>query len=394
MTSITQNVLIMDGPDTITGRGAIVPTPACGGPVEYLDRLDTRFGGDGLVLVTGRGLPLLTELTEHPGPVFEAGWAVTRGEVWRTARRGGRHVRFGYLPEINRDSDPLVDGNLVVTAMLHQMFHDLVGVPFYGDGGTTAALLMDATVSVRGRDLLRKWQHADAPQVRESPWCGPWDTGVPGTVTVDRNAQYLGAAREAILPLDALERRDGDPGGGVGLYRIEIPPNPEPRLPHPCGPKAAPGAWEWVATPTVELLAELGVTPRVAASWTCPAGRARRVLSGAGERGTGKWYERLRDARKALVNDPAPDAAAVLRAVKDTYSRGVGHLARPTGRWYRPDWAAIIQARARVDMWRAMHRAGTGEDRWPVSTKTDAVSYIVLPESLRLGTGIGEWKVA
>jgi hypothetical protein len=386
-------VLVLDGDEVITGRGTVLGAPDYGTPAEILDRLSGRLGDNGLVLMTGRD-PGWSRITDPGGN----GWKVTGGPAWWTARRQDHRLRIGMLPEIPRENDPLIGEDPVTTAVRHQVWASLAGVPFYGDGGTVSALILDATVSVRGRPVLRRWDDQLAPRVMESPWCGPWEVPVSilreynRGVTVDRNAQFLAAAREAMLPCDALARTGaGAFDGAAGLWQIRVPRNPQPRLPHPCGARATPGTLQWFATPTLELLDFLGAGIIVTDSWTAPRDRSRRLLDGSGH-----WYERLRDARNAVIGNQDPDSLAMLQAVKDTYSRGVDHLAvSPERRWYRPDWTAILRARARCQVWRAMWQAGTIDGTWPTSTRTDSVTYETPapPPSLRIGTGMGEWKI-
>ena len=221
-------------------------------------------------------------------------------------------------------------------------------------------------------------------------WLGPWTAAgeyCPG-VQLDRNAQFLCAANSAVLPLDRLRRAHSagkDWQDWVGLWHILVPENPEPKLPHPMGAGARPGAWKWVAQPTVDLLRDMGVEVKAGDAWLCPRSRSRRVLV--------PWYEKLRDARAAVMGDD-DDAQAVRRAIKDTYSRGFSCLGNEGRRWSRPDWKAFLYAQARVGLYRAMLKAGREEGRWPAETRTDSVVYEGdVPESYRIGTGMGEWKV-
>lgn len=391
-----QNVLILDGESTITGSGMVLGSPSWRSSLQFFDAVSKRFGGDGNVFFSKRDDTVdRLGLTQDTGP-----WKVTGSDSWHIARKGSDYIRLGHLGVIDPGTDPMIADDLFTTAVLHQLFFDLVGVPFYGEGGTTSSILLDATVSVKGQEPLRRWDDKGAPDVRESPWLGPWQrecdcTGMENHVTLDRNAQYLSAAGNVVLPLDALREHHGppqDPRDAVGFWRIEIPENPEPRLPHPCGPQAVAGEWAWVTSPTVEFLAEMGAPVKVASSWTCPRNRSRRLLRG--ETAPGKWYNRLRDARAVLLESDSDDDRRVLAAVKDTYTRGVTGLGKHSGRWYRPDWSQIIRAEARVSMWRAVFRIGIAESLWPVSTSTDAATYSIQPASARIGTGMGEWKVA
>jgi hypothetical protein len=392
MAKIAPRVIILDGDRVITGSGRVTAAPPGGTSQDVLSRLSGALGCNGQVLITGNpGWEFLAD------PDVPGDWTVSGTPGWKTARRGNSLLRIGIIPQIKPGNSPMLDhcADLSMIAVRHQLFSDLTGVTFYGDGGTTALVLLDEVLSVRGREPLRKWADERAPRCREGGWPGGsgWPAGGPvaGLLTVDRNAQYLAGVASVYVPLDAPERTGPvtwDPSR-AGLWQVVTPGNPEPRLPHPCGPGARPGELAWYAHPTVELLAQLGAVIEVADSWTLPRLRCRRVMD--------EWYARLRMARAELLPAAdAPDVAAVLQAVKDVYSRGISHLGKsPERRWYRKDWEAIYLSSARTRMWRAMHAAGVTSGHWPVYVTTDAVTYAstAAGAALKIGTGIGEWKV-
>lgn len=394
---VAPTVLGLDGPDVITGTGSIVAAPDPAAPDVILDRLAAALGHNGQVLLTDREPSWESIVTgKHIGV-----WTISGGPSWYTAEHNNFCLRIGILRDIRGLNDPLLDANPIPTVIRHQIFARLVGVPFFGDGGTTCNLLLDATVRVRGRAPLRKWRSGDAPAVQEDAWPGGgvWHSTWPGpeperplgsTITVDCNAQYLWGACACYLALDGLThtRARWDPAL-AGYWLLEMPANPEPRLPHPAGYAVMPGEQRWVTTPTAALLAELaGGQLDVADAWTCPRDRCRRVLD--------PWYQTLRNARAALLNDTDADSLAIRQAVKDCYSRGISHLDRRSERqWYRPDWKATLFANARVSMWRALRNAGTAYNVWPVAVQTDAAEYAELdaPQAFKIGAGMGQWKV-
>ena len=383
--STPPDVITLAGDKVITSAGRITDAPEAGPADEMLDRLAVKVGPNGLILISPEW-PSWAYLISDP-----SGWAMSGGPAWYTAMKGGYRLRIGKLGEMKPENDPLIGPDLLSTTMRHKRFGDLLGVPFYADGGTTAALLLDATISVKGAPPLRAWVDEDAPGVGEVTWLGPWTHAGeyhPG-VQLDRNAQYLVAANSALLPLDRLRHARIPYRAGasewVGLWQIQVPDNPEPRLPHPMGRSARPGAWAWVAQPTVDMLRDLGVAVEANDAWLCPRSRSRRVMV--------PWYEKLRDARAAVTGDD-DDARAIRQAIKDTYSRGVSCMETKGRRWYRPDWRAILFAEARMGLYRAMLKAGREEGRWPAETRTDSVIYEGdVPKSYRIGSGMGEWKV-
>lgn len=385
-------ILVLDGDAVINGKGSVYDAPPPAPAPEVFSRLAGSLGDNGQVLITGK--PGWEHLTD---PDHSGDWIMTGGPSWYTIRKGSLRIRIGKIPEIGRDNDPLMAGNPdpVTIAVRHQEFATLTGVPFYGDGGTVALLLLDETLAVKGRQPLRKWLDASAPNVREDAWpgAGHWDCGRPGYtvgVTIDRNAQYLAGVNGTYLPLDAPENTGAIPWDRTrtGLWKIICPDNPEPRLPHPCGSRSDPGRPMWVAHPTMGLLDQLGAEPRILDSWTSDRGRSRRAMD--------PWYETLRDARAELLGASDPDSIALLTAIKDTYSRGISHLDRaPERRWYRHDWRAILYSSARGSMWRPLWIAGKTYDVWPVAMRADAVSYEDphAPKALKIGSGMGEWKI-
>jgi hypothetical protein len=385
-------VLVLHGDQVITGRGLVLPAPAGGPAPEVLSRLAGALGDNGQVLISDR--PGWDHLAE-PG---QSGlWTVTGGPGWHTARLDSTRLRIGKIPLIKAGNSPLLDSadDLFSIAGRHQMFADAVGVPFYGDGGTVALTLLEETTRIRGREVLRKWNDAAAPIVREDAWPGGsmWiPDGQPyrAALTIDRNAQYLAGANAVYLPLDAPARTgriDWDPRRS-GYWLIRVPANPVPQLPHPCGARAEPGEERWVTHPTAALLAQLGAAPVVLDSWTLPRERCRRIMD--------PWYARLKDARAEFCGMDDPDSIALYEAVKDTYSRGISHLGKEGRRWYRPDWRAILFASARMRMWWALYQTGITSGYWPSSIGTDSVTYADLAagKALAIGSGIGQWKLA
>jgi len=398
MSKLYPTVLVLDGPNAITGHAMIQTAPAQGTPAEIMERVHMRMGNNTVLLLTDAPPHNWAALVDDPEHAEWGSWRLTGGPAWHTARDGDRIVRLAVLSKVNPDNDPMLGATLQLTAFSHQMYAIITGVPFFADGGTTAGLLFEKTISTRGRDVLRNWNDKQAPAVHEQPWPGGglWETSRPGEyyprLQLDANAQYLWGVTGIYLPMDALEHTGAIPWakGTVGLLEISVPPNPAPQLPHPCGRDITSPGRRWVAHPTAQLLAEFGYDIEISDSWTCPSDRSRRVLD--------PWYACLRDARAAVMHAGPRDTEihAVGAAIKDTYSRGVSHLGKSADRrWYRPDWQAILFASARVKMWRALWTAGSQWDMWPVCLKADAAFYEHrdAAKAFKIGPGIGEWKV-
>lgn len=377
--------LYVSGDLVVTPKGR-TRAPQAGPATEMLDRLALAVGPEGLVMI-GPSRPSWSYLVD---PLASA-WTITGGPAWFTATRGGTRLRLVLLDQVTGTNDPLMDPDPLTTVTRHKRFADLAGVPFYADGGSTGALLMEELVRPRGAQVLRAWHPDDFPRMTEPSWLhpGPLRGEYGATIRLDKNAYYLCAANSVQLPMDGLEHTGpgADWADCVGVWRIHAPENPEKRLPHPLGGRPAIGELRWVAHPTMELLADLGITVKVADSWTAPRVRARRLLV--------PWYERLRNARTIMTGVDDPDGEAIRQALKDTYSRGIGCLDRPTRRWSRPDWRAMIYATARCNMYRTLLKAGTEERRWPALVRTDSAQYegAEPPAAFKIGTGMGQWKV-
>lgn len=376
-------VVLVAGDLVVTAKGRS-RAPVAGPATEMLDRLALAVGNEGLVMI-GSESPSWSYLVTEA-----SAWQVSGGPGWFTAHRGGTRLRLVLLDQVTTSNDPLMGPDYLTSVARHQRFANLAGVSFYADGGATGALLMEQLVRPKGANVLRSWHPDGLPRLAEPSWLGPWAIGEYGmTMRLDKNAYYLCGANSVQLPIDALEHTGpgADPVSCVGLWRIHAPENPEKRLPHPLGGRVAIGELRWVSHPTMELLAELGISVKVADSWTAPRTRARRLLV--------PWYERLRDALTAARTEDDGDALAIQHAIKDTYSRGIGCLDRDTRRWSRPDWRAMLYSTPRCNMYRTLRKAGTEERRWPAAVRTDSVMYEgpEPPAAFRIGTGMGQWKV-
>lgn len=218
----------------------------------------------------------------------------------------------------------------------------------------------------------------------------------------DKNAQYLAACSAVELGLAGAEHVQApafDPKL-PGYWRV---PRDQlawqaPLLPdffNPVG-RSRSAREVWVSTPTLAYGRELGydVDP-VDAYVHREHGRALEP-----------WYQRLRDARAALVDAATdPDAAAVLVALKRTYAGGIGRLGAAAAqghRRYRPDHRHAIIATARANLTRNLRTIADRDGRWPLAVYRDCLLYAsddpdpltAAPPALRLGPGPGAFKPA
>lgn len=208
----------------------------------------------------------------------------------------------------------------------------------------------------------------------------------------DLHGMFLAAASSVALPAGAVEHhqgaelraRLGELDRRPGYWLIEPPAGDEPLPPilgrRPAGPV-------WVTTPTFRLVADRGPVAALEA-YTWP--EHHQYLR--------PWYERLRDARTALLGHSGPAAAAV----KETYSSGIGRLGSPTrlagldDPLFQPYWRHAVIGEARSRLWARLARA----KRPPVAVDVDCVWWLSSHQDpakladelgLRLGAGLGEW---
>lgn len=153
------------------------------------------------------------------------------------------------------------------------------------------------------------------------------------------------------------------------------------------------GQFSWLPMPFVAYLLEQGFRLRIGTVLYWPD--SSRVLD--------EWRGRLSVARTALLDDiKAPGTALALSYVKLMYAKTLGGWMRSTTlnttRMLRPDWADMIAALARVNLWRAldkaMQRPVMGK---PIAGITDNVVFKVPCSDsvpfVTMSTQPGKWKV-
>lgn len=348
-------------------------------------------------------------------PARDAGWNVTGLAPWMSFHAEDRpSVRVCVWPWLDKDTaGTMADDGLVVFAANLTRFAAVMGTAFHTHPGVVGLSLLRDRTARRLRTEPYWKPHADslpsatAQCEADYRWLAPAPLFAEGKFVhaYDARRAYVGAAQTADLSTSALEfthRTDFDPHFS-GYWQIERPVWNEPRLPHPAGYPTEgmrPGQPQWVTTPTMCLLAELAdhgmlAMPSVRQAYI---GRGRdqdrglpttRVLRG--------WAQTINRAALDTIESEAD--AAVHKAIKHVYQQGIGQLATPSGRVWRPDWRHTVIALARANLFRKMLRVGMTEGRWPVGVLVDSIRYAhdepdataACPVGLRLGIGLGEF---
>jgi len=224
-------------------------------------------------------------------------------------------------------------------------------------------------------------------------------------VGLDINLAFVAAASNVPVGLNAVPEHVVGPAFNKkipGSWLCDLSQNVlEPRLPSPFTPTGEPPTGPaWYATPTLAYAEELGITVRPIEAY---------LREGPGPYLT-PWYERLRDAYLATMNDLGvrknmaqadfldamkalrtadPALLALLAAIKATGKGGIGKLREgprditaPYQPWpaldsptWRPDIRAAVVSRARVTLHRKMRKMLTEAGRSPLAVLSDCVLY-------------------
>lgn len=343
------------------------------------------------------------EPDQHPvrRELAALGWQSSRIGFWSSFWAEGRPtVYVGQLDQIELRAarDPLrwpFAGYIGDTIAGLQRWHELTGIAWHAEPAVMGIELLHRNLpsfrlpGIKGNQRPAKTDPGDCPDgAGESVWTPdmwrrPWrdvvdelGTGFRGTVYLhkyDKTRAGMVAAGNAKLSPARLTRTRGrryDPTR-AGWWLISKPPWNDARLPHPAGPTGQ--VWDriCVATPTMDLLAELAEQGRLdfpdpIDSWTGPA---RPVLA--------KWYRRLADAYEAPVTDRyhEADQGRVQAAVRECATRGIGMLAHEGSSIMRRDWFAGVAATKRANGWRKADEIARVEGRYPVMIDDDALTY-------------------
>jgi hypothetical protein len=359
-----------------------LPVPAAG--ISAADR-------DAL-LADAAGRPWLTA-------AIEAGWQVSdaararlghRMRIWREGNRAGAQLVF--IPYIAGDVR-LLDGDPSPAALAARLerYAQLAGVP-YGRSAAYSGHDLVMRLDARRKKVLTG--PAGPPPARPSvsglvshqrrP--GPEEEAHAFLHSYDATAAWLAAAQGTELGIGEAVHRDRpefDPRL-PGLWRVEAPAWETWRVPDPLAVRRRrEDGTVWAYTPLLAFEADvLGAGIRPAEAWVWP--EHTRYLD--------LWAQQLDAARLALAGPPPgwrpgdQDDAAVLAAVKDTYSGAVtlfgsAQLAgdaeqdKPAHRLYRPDWTHMIVSTAAARLYRKIFAAADRAGRWPVAIDRDNLLY-------------------
>ena len=359
-----------------------LPLPQPGMTAEATDAL----------LAEAAGRPWLTA-------ALDAGWQVSdasrvrlghRMRIWRDSNKAGAQIV--YLPYITGEV-ALLDGDPSPAALAARLerYAQLAGVPYGRSAAYSGHDLVTRTDARRKKVLagpagpppdrpsvsgIVSGQRRPAPEEEKHPYLHSYDA----------TAAWLAAAKGTELGLGAAVHKDRpefDPQL-PGLWRLAPPTWDTWRVPDPLkASRPRKDGTVWVYTPLLAFEADmLGAAIEPLEAWVWP--EHTRYLD--------LWAQQMDTARLALAGPPPsfrpgdPDDAAVLAAVKDTYSGtvtlfGSSQLAgdpdkgKPASRLYRPDWAHMIVNTAAARLYRKIFAAAARCGRWPVAIDRDNLLY-------------------
>lgn len=277
-----------------------------------------------------------------------------------------------------------------VIARRLQRFTDALRFPYRKNASTTGLDLMFALHPRADRDRL--FGPVRTPQAVTDAGFQPlnidlnWQRPLDGAEKThrwvhafDRGGSYLAAAAGLDLPIGeptlhpegiAFTQQTKLPG----YWKITAPSEPGMWcIPNPIAPQgrsgpAFPSSQLWVTTPTMELMAELGVELEVHEAYLWH--EKGRLL--------GTWQERARDARSSLdTSDPDDQYARDL--LKKVYVAGLGITASEDHRGGKLGYAPVryhhVMAKASANILRRVMQVGSDTGRWPVAIEKDTVVY-------------------
>lgn len=346
-------------------------------------------GGEGVVLWQCREAVdtrrMVDTLRGHGCKVSDAGHETG----WFTVRRDGcATVHLGISSMISQMRTTIIrlNGEAKRCAERLAQYADLTGAAWRGTAGMSGCAGIRATheTKVEGAQPLWRWDDARAAKAIRCSWelRGSRHNRAMTTPEIaaehvhqfDVRAMYCAAAGVAMCGWSAPEPRgpqEFDPGR-PGYWQVryaEVAEAPRELV------KPTDGM-VWLTTPVMAYLVEIGITtPEVHDSWT--AQRGGRYLK--------PWAERLTAALRQVPEQADPSEPGVKRALKDTYKRTVGMMAREGGRIFRPDWRDEVVDRARVNLLRKTARCGYT----PLRYNVDAVWIVTDHDARTVGRALG-----
>lgn len=368
---------------------------------------------DGQILITGAaalelGIPVdeltaghdttekFKELTSnHPliTGAIEAGYNVggktpvlnTTVRVWHDDNPRLR-ARFVLIPTLKDDFKHIIADDPTPHTIAHrlQRFADTLHTPYVINASTTGLDLLFSTP--RTKELRESYFTPSIPvppaEISTLEADIDWqrkptetEAGHKWIHAYDRGGSYLAG-------LSGLELGYGEPryyADGLpfdrslpGYWRVPMPAKDEWLTPNPIDPRNRhediTDRLTWVTTQTLDIAVSLGYDVTVVEAYVWE--KHARIYN--------TWYERVRDARTALDTGDVDDARA-RDLLKEVYVRSLGMTASfeygKNRQGFAPERYHFIQARAKANILRRVHKIGEATGQWPVAISKDTVLY-------------------
>lgn len=209
------------------------------------------------------------------------------------------------------------------------------------------------------------WQRTLTPDEQQHSWVHAYDRGGSYLAAVAGLEVGIGSPTHHPEPLPFTKL--------PGYWNITIPEDghwltPDLFSPRGVSGQATPGTRIWVATPTMELAAELGVEPEIHEAYLWH--EKGRIFD--------SWQKRMREARQLLDTDNPNDQIA-RDLLKKVYVSGLGIMASDLHRngrlGYAPHRYDHIIAKARANILRRVFQIGQDTGHWPVAISKDTLVF-------------------
>jgi hypothetical protein len=209
------------------------------------------------------------------------------------------------------------------------------------------------------------WQRTLTPDEQQHSWVHAFDRGGSYLAAVAGLEVGIGSPTHHPEPLPFTKL--------PGYWNITIPEDGHWLTPNLFSPRGVtgqttPGSRIWVATPTMELAAELGVEPEIHEAYLWH--EKGRIFD--------TWQKRMREARQLLDTD-SPNDQIARDLLKKVYVSGLGIMASDLHRngrlGYAPHRYDHIIAKARANILRRVFQIGRDTGRWPVAISKDTLVY-------------------